>query len=59
MSDARKAKDKSMAADLKKRGIFHGKRLTKPAPNSGGQTMVNKPGSAKYQRLVESLRGKR
>lgn len=47
----RSMKDKKMAADLKRRGIFHGKRLTKPYPNSGGLTMVWRPGSAKAQRL--------
>lgn len=45
------AKDKSMAAHLKAKGIHHGKRLTKPYANSGGTTMVmNVPGSAKAQR---------
>lgn len=46
-----------MAADLVKRGIWHGRRMTKPHPNSGGTTMVFAPGSSKYQRLVASLRG--
>lgn len=39
-----------MAADLLKRGIYHGKRTTKPYPNSGGTTMVFAPGSSKNQR---------
>lgn len=43
-------KSQKAAADLLKRGIFHGKRLSKPNPNSGGLTMVNAPGSAKNQR---------
>ena len=46
-----KAKNSKMAADLLKRGIFHGKRQTSPAPNSGGTTMVmNAQGSSKNQR---------
>lgn len=42
------------AADLVARGFFHGKRQSKPRPNSGGLTMVNAAGSSKYQRLIES-----
>jgi len=49
-------KSASMAADLVKRGIYHGKRLTKPYPNSGGLTMTKGPGSSKYQRLMDRLR---
>lgn len=45
-----KAKNSKMAADLVSRGIYHGKRTTSPAPNSGGRTMVNAPGSSKNQR---------
>ena len=45
-------KSKKMAADLRARGIFHGKRLTKPCPNSGGLTMVWAAGSSNYQRLM-------
>lgn len=52
-----RAKNAKMAADLKARGIYHGKRVTSPYPNSGGSTMVNKPGSSKYQRLMIKLRG--
>lgn len=52
-----RAKNAKMAADLVRRGIFHGKRLTSPAPNSGGTTMVNQPGSSKYQRLMRKKRG--
>ena len=47
------------AADLLRRGIFHGKRLTSPYKNSGGLTMSNGPGSAKYQRLIASKKGRR
>lgn len=46
------AKHKKMAADLLKRGIFHGKRTSSPYPNSGGMTMTSGPGSSKYQRLL-------
>lgn len=46
----RRAKDAKMAADLVARGIYHGRRTTKPYPNSGGMTMVNAPGSSRNQR---------
>lgn len=46
-----RAKSAKSAADLKARGIFHGKRMTTPTPNSGGLTMVNATGSSKYQRM--------
>lgn len=49
-------KSQAMAADLLKRGIWHGRRMTSPHPNSGGTTMVFAPGSSKYQRLVARLR---
>lgn len=49
-----RAKSAKMAADLVKRGIFHGKRLTSPAKDSGGMTMTFSPGSTKYKRLVAS-----
>ena len=45
-----RAKNSKMAADLVKRGIFHGKRLTRPFANSGGTTMTFGPGSAAAQR---------
>lgn len=47
-----RAKSAKMAADLVKRGIYHGKRMTKPYPNSGGTTMTSGPGSSKAQRRV-------
>lgn len=52
MADAQggRAKDQAMAASLLAKGIWHGRRLTRPYPNSGGTTMVNAPGSAKAQR---------
>lgn len=45
-----RAKAAKMAADMVARGIYHGRRMTKPYPNSGGTTMVNAPGSSKNQR---------
>lgn len=48
-----RAKSSKMAADLVKRGIYHGKRQTSPYANSGGTTMVqNTAGSSNYQRLM-------
>lgn len=46
----RSAKDKKMAADLVKRGIFHGRRMTAPYPNSGGTTMTYDAGSTNFKR---------
>lgn len=46
------AKDAKMAADLKARGVYHGKRLTSTlAP----VIPVNEPGSAAYRRLMRKL----
>lgn len=45
-----RAKSARAAAQLKARGIFHGVRMSKPYPNSGGLTMSKGPGSAAYQR---------
>ncbi len=53
-----RAKSSKMAADLVKRGIYHGRRMTSPYPNSGGTTMVHKAGSAKYQRRIIKQRAK-
>ena len=55
MSD-RSTKDKKMAADLRSRGIYHGRRLSGPYPNSGGTTMVVASGSAVNQRRLAKLR---
>ena len=45
------SKDAKMAADLKARGIYHGKRMTTtmapPVPPAG------EPGSAAYRRLMK------
>lgn len=46
-----RAKSSKMAADLVKRGYYHGRRMTSPYKNSGGTTMVmNTVGSSKFQR---------
>ena len=47
-----RTKSAKMAADLVKRGIFHGKRTTSPHKNSGGTTAVNLPGSSKNHRRL-------
>lgn len=47
-----RAKAAKMAKDLIARGYPHGKRQSKPYPNSGGTTMVWQPGSSKAQRRV-------
>lgn len=49
-------KSAKMAADLVKRGIWHGKRMTRPYPDSGGTTMSNGAGSSKYKRYQERMR---
>lgn len=49
-ANERRNKDVKMAQDLASRGIFHGKRMSKPYPNSGGTTGVNAPGSSKLHR---------
>jgi hypothetical protein len=49
-----RAKSAKMAKDLVARGYPHGRRQSSPYPNSGGTTAVWAPGSAKYQRRVQS-----
>jgi rhodanese-related sulfurtransferase len=56
MSGDRSNKSKQAAAALKARGIFHGKRLSKPYPNSGGLTMTWEGGSAAYRRQAKKGR---
>jgi len=48
-----RAKSAKMAKDLVERGFFHGRRASKPYPNSGGTTMVWEPGSSKAQRRAK------
>lgn len=43
-----RAKNSKMAADLVRRGIYHGKRLTKGLSN----VPANESGSAAYRRLM-------
>lgn len=43
-----------MARDLIAAGFPHGKRKSRPMPNSGGLTMVNRPGSTKLHRREDS-----
>ncbi len=45
-----RSRSASNAAALKARGIFHGVRMTRPSPNSGGLTMTFEAGSAAYRR---------
>lgn len=51
-------RSQKMAQDLKDRGIFHGKRMSKPYPDSGGLTMSKGPGSSKYRRYLETQKQK-
>lgn len=48
-------KSAKMAADLVKKGIYHGKRTTTPHHNN---IPVNEPGSAAYRRLQRSKKGR-
>lgn len=48
-----KSKNAAMAKYLADHGYPHGKRMTTPAPNSGGLAMVNDTGSSKYQRRTK------
>lgn len=57
MSQNKAQRDKAYAAYMRSKGIFHGKRQSKPYPNSGGLTMTSGPGSAAYQRRPASKKG--
>lgn len=48
-------KSSKMAADMVKKGIYHGKRTTTPHHNN---SPVNEPGSAAYRRLQRSKKGR-
>jgi hypothetical protein len=54
-SDQR-TKSAKMAADLVKRGIWHGRRMTTPRHNN---YPVDEAGSAAYRRLMRKQTGKR
>lgn len=47
-------KNKEMAADLRRRGIYHGRRLT--APLSTPIPSINDTGSAAYRRRIAKAR---
>jgi len=51
-----RAKSAKHAAELIKQGYPHGRRMSKPYPNSGGLTAVNRAGSAVYQRRIDKER---
>lgn len=48
----RRAKSQEIAADLKRRGIFHGIRQTKSNADPMSYLRPDLVGSAKYQRLI-------
>jgi hypothetical protein len=48
--ESQRKKSAAYAAWLREHGFYHGKRQSKPYPNSGGLTMINAPGSSKAQR---------
>ena len=54
MASKNSQKDQEMAKHLLSRGIFHGKRLSRPAANSGGTAMGTGPGSSKNMRRLAS-----
>lgn len=48
-----RAKSSKMAGMLIRAGYPHGRRRSRPAPNSGGLSMVNRAGSSRYQRRID------
>ena len=55
-----RTKSAKNAADLKARGISHGKRMSSPYPNSGGRTMnMHQVGSAANQRRLDKQNHKK
>lgn len=48
-----RAKSSKMAAMLVRYGYPHGRRYSRPAPNSGGLSMLNRAGSSRYQRRMD------
>lgn len=54
-----RTKAQHTAAELVKRGYPHGRRQSRPSPNSGGLTMVNRPGSTRYHRFVDNPKNKK
>ena len=51
-----RAKSSKMAADMKARGIFHGRRMTSPSHNNWPN--LGEVGSAAYRRLKAKTKGK-
>lgn len=52
-------RDKEMAADLRKRGIYHGKRITSGPPAHNYPRVSDPAGSACYRRYLETIRPRR
>ncbi len=48
----RSLKDREMAADLKKRGIWHGRRMTSTNAPTMSFGRLNEVGSNKYRRYI-------
>lgn len=55
----RSAKDKEMAADLRRRGILHGMRPNKSNADPMKYLKYDLVGTARYRRYLESLRAGR
>lgn len=51
-----RTKSAKMAADMVKKGIWHGRRMT--SPRHANYPAPNEVGSTKYQRLMQSARGR-
>lgn len=49
-------KSSKMAADMVKKGIWHGRRMT--SPRHANYPAMNEVGSTKYQRLMQTARGR-
>lgn len=56
MRGARRTKAQEAAADLKRRGIYHGKRETRSHADPLSYLQPHLVGSAKYQRLTNQAR---
>lgn len=50
-ASSNREKNSKMAADLKNRGIYHGKRMTSPTHNN--YPKLTDSGSAAYRRLMK------
>lgn len=56
MRGARRAKSQEAAAELKRRGIYHGMRETRSYADPMSYLRPHLVGSAKYQRLTKQTR---